>query len=195
MRKFIGVLFGEINRNKNLVVFSVAVFILGVILGVTLTISEQLECLYNNYLTNYLLKVFSREFSPIKLFFERLLNCGLILFLVALFSLNKYTIYLNFLILLYKAFMLGLAGKLFIVGALLSGFFTFVFLILFQSIFLCFAIVLLLVLSYGKHGCNLKNTVLLVGKSFLICYLVAGIGVLIEFIFIVFMFRPLSIIF
>ena len=192
MRKLFEVIIDNLKKNKNIVVFSVAIIILGFILGVVLSIGEDLECLYRDHLSNYLIKVFSKECSPFKLLFERLFNCFLILLLVAVLSLNKYTFYLNFILLFYRAFILGLAGKIFISGALVSGFLTFVFLIFIQATFLCLSIIVFLALIYGKHDCNFKKFVIISIKILLISLLIAEIGAVLEFIFIVFMFRPIS---
>ncbi len=195
MKNFFNTIVDNLKKNKNIVVFSIAVLILGVILGIVLSIGEDLECLYKEHLSSYLIKVFSREYSPFKLLFDRLFNCFLILLLVAVLSLNKYTFYLNFLLLFYRAFILGLAAKIFITGASVNGFLTFVFLIFVQATLLCLSIIVFLALTYAKHDCNFKKTLSIVIKIFFVCLAIAEIGAVLEFVFIVFMFRPISVYF
>ncbi len=195
MKNYLYLLFENLNKNKKLVIFSIAVFILGIILGCALTIGEELECVYKEYLSNYLVKVIAKECSPFKILLERIVNCLLILLLVAFLSLNKYTFYLNYLIIFYRAFILGLAGKLFITGALISGLFAFIFLILAQALFLVFAIVVFMSLTSENNCYSNKKSLALILKYYLFSIVVAIAGAVIEFIFIVFMFRPINLYF
>ena len=158
MKSFISIITTNIKRNKNTVVFSFAVLILGLILGAALRVGDSLECLYNDYLSNYLTLVFSKEYSPLKLLFERMFNSCLILFLVALCSLNKFSFFLNYFILFYRAFMLGLAGKLFITGAFISGFFTFTFLILVKKLIDCSrSLILFKMVASSDNNCGVGS--------------------------------------
>lgn len=195
MNNYLNLIVSNLNRCKKLVVISIAIFILGLILGCVLSIRDDLKCIYQEYLSNYLSKVFLRGYSPIKLLFERFLNSGLILLLVAFLSLNKYTFYLSYLVIFYRAFILGLAGKLFITGALISGFFTFAFLIFVQGVISCFSIIVFCCLVCGKNDCAYKKLAVLTFKAFLISLSISLIGAIIEFLFIVCMFRPINVYF
>ena len=119
----------------------------------------------------------------------------LVLVLVALFSLNKYTIYLNFIVLFYRAFTLGVAGKIFISQIAITGAIMFIFLILVQALFMCISILLFIILIYNymKKCCDIQINFIL--KTYLISSIVAIIGCILEFLLIIMLFRPLNLYF
>ena len=124
--------------------------------------------------------------------FTRIINSALILLLVALLSLNKYTFYLIFVVLFYRGFILGLACKLFISELLVLGAITFAFLVLIQAVFITISIIVFISLTYKKVEKIDNCAINLVIKSYITSLIIAILGCAIEFIFILTLFRPLN---
>lgn len=185
-------IFLNIKRSKNIVIFALIIFGVGLVLGIFLSVSEEIFDIHKSHLFLYYDKIFCSEKLGLSLLFKRIINSILLLLLVALFSLNKYTFYLNFVVLFYRAFILGVACKLFISELLILGAIVFIFLILVQAVFISFAIIVFMAIIYNRND-KVDNCLLnLIIKSYIISLIIAGIGCIIEFIFIITLFRPLN---
>ncbi len=174
---------------KNLTLILAVIFILGVILGVVLSFNEDFACFYKNFLFDYFNRILSRETFGVSYLFKRVLSLVVLFLVVALLSLNKYTFYVIFLILFYRAYIIGLAFKLFLSELLISGMFFFLFLVLVSGFFTSLAIAIFICFNYCKSNVNnLEFTI----KTYLFSLSVAVIGAILEFIFIVAIFRPFN---
>lgn len=195
MKNLINEIIFNLKRAQVIVIIGILVFILGVILGVFVALPEEIFEIHNAKLYEYYSQIFSLDKFGISFLIKRIFNSFLILLLVFLLSLNKYTYYLNFLILFYRGFVLGFAGKLFITKIFVTGAIMFTFLIVIQALFLALAIIIFMSIIYLKNykidDCTLK----LMLKSLLISFIVAVIGATLEFIFIITLFRPLNLYF
>lgn len=192
MKSFISSILLSLKKSKNLVIISLILFAVGFILGVFLTINEEIFEIHKSHLFSYYSKIFCNEKLGVKILFTRIINSALILLLVALLSLNKYTFYLIFVVLFYRAFILGLACKLFIAELLVLGAITFAFLVLIQAVFITISIIVFITLTFNKIEKIDNCAINLVVKSYLISLIIAVLGCLIEFLFILTLFRPLN---
>ena len=192
MKLFISDVLLCLKKSKNLVIISLILFFVGFVLGVFLTINEEIFEIHKSHLFSYYTKIFCEEKLGVKILFTRIINSALILLLVALLSLNRYTFYLIFVVLFYRAFILGLACKLFITELLVLGAITFAFLVLIQAIFITISIIVYVTLTFNKIE-KIDNCALnLVIKSYIISLVIAVLGCVIEFVFILTLFRPLN---
>lgn len=194
MVKIINEIFYYLKKNKTFVIFAFVVVLLGIILGFVLKINESFLWFYNNYLCAYLNFILGIEVSAFAVFIKRILSNAILLILVGIFSLNKYTVYLNFIILLYRAFTIGVAGKLLILQSAVTGSVLFLFLILVQGLFVCFSIVLFFIMIKDKLS-YAKNLICYSVNAFIICFSISVVGALLEFLFVITLFKPLSLFF
>ena len=106
----------EVISSQKVFVAGIIVFILGVILGLFLPTSQTVNEIFGDLATNYYHNVFSVNASPIKNLFTRLLTNALLIGLIGLLSLTVYTYFINFIIILYRGFILGLVFVVFIIN-------------------------------------------------------------------------------
>lgn len=195
MKNLVNEVIFNLKRSKNLLLLGGIIFVLGLVLGFILNLNEDIFIIHNDNMYLYYSQVFCSEKIGISLLIKRCLSVLLVLVLVALFSLNKYTIYLNFIVLFYRAFTLGIAGKIFICQIAITGAIMFIFLILVQALFMSISILLFIILIYNymkKCGDMQINFIL---KTYLISSIVAIIGCILEFLLIIMLFRPLNLYF
>ena len=195
MKNLVNEVIFNLKRSKNLLLLGGIVFVFGLLLGFILNLNEDIFIIHNDNMYLYYSQVFCSEKIGISLLIKRCLSVLLVLLLVALFSLNKYTIYLNFIVLFYRAFTLGVAGKIFISQIAITGAIMFIFLILVQALFMCISILLFIILIYNymKKCCDIQINFIL--KTYLISSIVAIIGCILEFLLIIMLFRPLNLYF
>ena len=195
MKNLVNEVIFNLKRSKNLLLLGGIVFVLGLLLGFILNLNEDIFIIHNDNMYLYYTKVFCIEKIGISLLIKRCLSVLLVLLLVALFSLNKYTIYLNFIVLFYRAFTLGVAGKIFISQIAITGAIMFIFLILVLALFMCISILLFIILIYNymKKCCDMQINFIL--KTYLISSIVAIIGCILEFLLIITLFRPFNLYF
>lgn len=189
MANYINLIIKCLKNKRNIALICAIIFVFGVILGVVLSISESFICLYRDFLLSYFDRILSRDNFGVSYLFRRLILCLVLFLIIGLSSLNKYTFYLTFLILLYRGYVLGFAFKLFIGELLINGVFFFLFLVLVNALFTALAITLFICLYYTKTTANNINCAL---KHLLVCSIIAIIGLILEFIFIVVIFRPFN---
>lgn len=192
MKSILDEILSSLKKSKNLVIISVILFLIAFLLGVFLTLNEEIFEIHKSHLFSYYTKIFCEEKLGIKILFTRIINSALILLLVALLSLNKYTFYLIFVVLFYRGFILGLACKLFISELLVLGAITFAFLVLIQAVFITISIIVFISLTYKKVEKIDNCAINLVIKSYITSLIIAILGCAIEFIFILTLFRPLN---
>lgn len=191
MQKFINFLISTFNNRKTLFLICASIFIVGVILGCVLTLSEDFICFYKDFLVGYFEKLFNKK-GVFSFLIKRILTCSLILTLIFLLSLNKVTFYVIFFILFYRAFILGLALKLFLSNLLLNGAFIFLFLVFINAVCFSLAIIFYILSSFKKfekiNKCNINYLL----NKLLFSIIIAILGCIIEFIFLALIIRPLN---
>ncbi len=184
-----------VKKSKILLIIGCIVFVVGFILGVVLKINEKIFIIHNDNVFLYYDKVFCTDKFELSLLISKCINALLILLVVLLFSLNRYTIYLNFVVLFYRAFILGVAGKLFMTQIAVTGVIMFAFLIFIQAIFMCASILLFIIIIYKNNYKFNDCLISLIVKTYVLSSVVALVGCIIEFLFIIMLFRPLNLCF
>ena len=112
MKNLIDEMVFNLKRSQIIVLFSVIVFVLGLILGVIIKLPEEIYEIHIKNLYDYYNQIFVSEKIGLAMLLKRVFSSALVLLLVLLLSLNKFSYYLNFIVLFYRAFVLGLAGRL-----------------------------------------------------------------------------------
>ncbi len=192
MKNLINEIIFNLKRSQTIVIIAIVSFIIGLLLGIFITLPEEIFEIHNTHVYQYYSEVFCAEKIGLSLLFRRIINTALLLLLVFLLSLNKYTFYLNFIVIFYRAFVLGVAGKLFITQILITGAIMFVFLILIQALFISLAIIVFMSIIYCKNDKIDDCTLKLMLKSYIVSLIIAVIGCIIEFAFIIMLFRPIN---
>lgn len=185
----------EVNKSQKVFVAGSVVFILGVILGLFLPSSQTVNDIFGDLAKNYFNSVFSVDASPIKNLFSRILTNALLIILVALFSLTVYTYFINFIIILYRGFILGLVFVVFIINLGFSGIITYLFLILANNIIVTIAIILFITLIYDSLICKTSNFTAVLIKNAIYSFIVSLIGSVLEFLLLTCLIRPLNLYF
>ena len=185
----------EVNKSQKVFVAGSVVFILGVILGLFLPSSQTVNDIFGDLAKNYFNSVFSVDASPIKNLFSRILTNALLIILVALFSLTVYTYFINFIIILYRGFILGLVFVVFIINLGFSGIITYLFLILANNIIVTIAIILFITLIYDSLICKTSNYTAVLIKNAIYSFIVSLIGSVLEFLLLTCLIRPLNLYF
>lgn len=188
------IIFDEILNNfkKNTWIFylSIIILVIGFIMGLFLALSNEVEAAYNGFILNYFNTILKQDASTVSFLFKRIMSAILLLALVLLFSLNSVLFYLNFVILLYRAYILGLTAKLFVFGLGFNGVVFYLFLILTQSLLTSLSIIVYLLNTYSSFKC--KKSISFYLKCLILSSLIATIGAIIEFVLLLVVFRPLN---
>lgn len=188
------IIFDEILNNfkKNTWIFylSIIILVIGFIMGLFLALSNEVESAYNGFILNYFNTILKQDTSNVSFLFKRIMSAILLLALVLLLSLNSVLFYLNFVILLYRAYILGLTAKLFVFGLGFNGVVFYLFLILTQSLLTSVSIIVYLLNAYSSLKC--KKSISFYLKCLILSILIATIGAIIEFVLLLVVFRPLN---
>ena len=195
MKNLINEIIFNLKRSQTIVIIGIVTFIVGLLLGIFITLPDEIFEIHNTHLFCYYNEIFCAEKVGLSLLFRRIINTALLLLLVFLLSLNKFTFYLNFVVLFYRAFVLGVACRLFITQILITGAIMFVFLILIQALFISLAIIVFMSIIYCRNDKIDDCTLKLMVKSYIVSLIIAVIGCIIEFAFIIMLFRPLNLYF
>lgn len=184
------------NIIKNKVLFYVGVFIyaLGIVLGFVFRKGGFIA-----YYENNVLKFYESFLNPNKSVFNFLflnvINVVLIYLVVALFSLNNLTLFLNYLLIFYKGYVLSISLTILLLAFSLNGFFIFLFLVFILNVITAFSILILMVNLNGninfKDNCKKSYFV----KNLIISLSIAIFGCAISFFFYVAIIRPFNLFF
>lgn len=192
MKNLLNEIFFAVKNSKKVFIISLIIFVLGVVLGVVLSTGESFFCFYVELLVDFIQTVLSKDGFGISYLIKRILTYAVILLIILALSLNRYTFYFIFVILFYRAFTLGFALRLFVTELLINGAMLFLFLVLFQALFFCLSIIVYSCLTYKKlnkiNSCTLNYAF----RCYLIALIIATIGALVEFLFILTLIRPFN---
>lgn len=182
-------IFNNIKNNFTLFITLIIVFVLGALLGALITLDNFNDFFIENVINFYNLAL-SRNNSPIKYFFINVLNNFILFSIIFFVSLNKFAYYLNFIFLFLKGFSLIFGFRCFFITFGLGGIFLFLILLTIDVLITSLSIIIFIVNTYKKISCKdkfYKNYLL---KCAILSLIISIIGTLIEFIFLIFIFRP-----
>lgn len=178
----------NIKRNSTLFIVLLITFFLGILFGFFITLDNFNDFFIENVISFYNLAL-AKNNSPIKYLFLNLIYNLLLFVIIFVVSLNKFTYFFNFCILFLKGFSLIFGFRCFFITFGFGGVFLFLLLLAIDVLISSLAIIIYLVNTYKRvvSGCCNNNYLL---KSLLLSLVISIIGTLIEFIFLVFIFRP-----
>ncbi len=189
MQKLINELTLKIKNNLIILYVGMTVFFLGILLGVFFTTSDILAT-YEEYALNFYSNTLSPSSSAIKFLFTRIINVLLLFIPILLLSLNGVTVYINFIFVFYKGFIVSLSFRCLIAVLGLNGLIIFIFLSLLQTVITTLSIVLFILIMHSKNCKTDRATYIL--KNFLICFIICLVGILAEFLFLICILRPFN---
>ncbi len=189
MKQLIGELTQKIKSNRLIIYFGIAVYLLGLLIGLFFS-NENVLNLYNEYALNFINSALLPSSSAIKFTFTRLFNGILIFIPIILLSLNAFTVYFSFIFVFYKGFVLALSLKCLIITFGFNGIMIFIFLSLIQSIALAISITLYVIFTKSNTCGN--NIIFYNLKCLVISLLILALGLLIELLFLICILRPFN---
>lgn len=166
------------------------IFLFGFILGVLTPFFVAVSELFGLIDLVYVKAVLDPTVSLFGFLFKRILYLAVLFLVVFAFSLNKITYYFNFFILFIRAYFLGIAFNANLSSLGVFGLVLFVFAVFLQGFFACLGIFYFILVTFENKNCK-PNAQILLNKA-IISFLIALFGVIIEFIVLAFIFRPLS---
>ncbi len=169
-------------------------FILGIIFGVIFS-KESEKLLFIDNSNRFFACVLTGNQSIFKLLLSRILNSFSIFIIFALAGLNIYTLYsFHGFLIFYRGYVLGIAGVIFFIDFGLTGGIIYVFAILIQNLILSLALIGFSCCCLNRLQSCLKQKIdlQLHIKEFVIFYLLALIGIIVEFLMIILVLRPLN---
>ncbi len=191
MSKFLKGFTSFIKKNYTIFIIGAVFYLLGAVLAFIIK-SENILSFYEGIALNFYEQILVPSVSPIKFLIKRVLNLILLYVLILVFSLTKFSLYLNFIFVLYKGFVLSVSLKCLFLCFNFSGVLIFIFLSFIQNVITVFSIILVVVLlrlkDYDKR-CNFKSYYI---KSILFSFIIAILGIIIEFILLVCIIRPFN---
>ncbi len=189
MQKLINELTLKIKNNLVVLYVGAIVFFLGILLGVFFITSDILAT-YEEYALNFYSNTLSPSSSVIKFMLTRILNVLLLFIPIVLLSLNGLTVYLNFIFVFYKGFILSLSFRCLIAVLGINGLIVFLFLSLLQTVITTLSIMLFILIMHSKNCKTDRSTYAL--KNFIICFIICLVGILAEFLFLICILRPFN---
>lgn len=179
-----------LKKNIKLIVIFIACYALGLIIG--LFFGERSVCfpLYDVACGRYicLLDVYTSVFS---IFFKKIFSSLLILCVVYLLGLSRFTSFFSSVIFFCHGLVLGGLFFIFWSNYFISGLFIYIFIICVQNIIITAGMIAAVVLNYDlaekPFSCKIKDLILNFIISFGICF----VGALYELLLLVLILRPL----
>lgn len=181
---------------KRLVVFITfsIMFVIGVMSGIIIDKPVAIDCYYLNYCDNYIYRIFSE--SPGGIFTDRILTSALFIALVIPTALSIYCVPLQGLLVFYKGFVFGSVTVILFSVYRFSGFLVWLLVLLPQTLLFAIVYIILSVLAFDCGCENRSRRDFHYMKTFFVYFLTAIIAALlcalVEFLFICFIFRPVS---
>ncbi len=183
-----------IENKKWYTISLIAVYVLGIVLGV-IFFSEHEKVLFADNVLDFLVLALCKSSSPISLFWSRIINALALFTLFALTSLTIYLSPLHYFIIIYRGYVLGAAGIVFITNFKITGLVLFVFCVFLQNLITTLSLILYSTIAYKLSDnfdkCKNFNYKAYVFASF-VFFLISVIGALIELILLLLILRPLN---
>lgn len=190
MQKIIKELIIKIKNNRVILLIGGVIYLLGIILG--LFFNSQGSAFYEEYAVNFYSLSLLPSSSAVGFLFKRILNLLLLFIPVILFAFNGFTLYLNFIFVFYKGFVLSISLKCLFVIFGFNGILIFIFLSLIQNVITTTAIILFILLISSINCTNKNQIINYVVKFAIISLLIALLGIIIETLLIICILRPFN---
>ncbi len=191
MHKFINEIIIKIKNNGIILVIGGSIYLIGIILGLIFNSSANIS-FYEEYAVNFYSLILLPSSNTFGFFIKRILNLILLFIPVILLAFNNLTVYVNFIFVFYKGFVLSISLKCLFIIFGFNGILLFLFLSLIQNLFTTIAIILFILLI-SSNNCKDKNQrVNLTIKVAIISILLALIGIILEWFLTICILRPFN---
>lgn len=186
----------RVARHRLLCLSFIAVFVLGIGLGIFLKSTSSVYLYYLEYSKNYYFIILDRSTSTAGLFFDRLLNNVCFFVLVYALCFTVYLTPVHFLIYAYRGFILGTMCGIIVVQFGFTGFICVIFLVVPQHFVTTAGLVLAslggteyaLMWKKQRCVCNVKEYSL----EFVFFFVCSLLGAIAEQVILLLLIRPLN---
>lgn len=192
MQQILNFVLNKIKANFIIFIALLVTFLVGFILGLFFSLPEVFSELYKTFVLEVFTNVLLNKVGIINYFLIRLLNLlllYLIVFLLALFSISFYGI---FILVFYRAYVLSVALKICAITLNFGGIIPFIFTVFIESLICTFSIIIYAVLCYNnqtkKDGCFFNKRF----KKTAICLILGTLGIVLECLLLICIFRPIN---
>ncbi|MBR6737583.1 MAG: hypothetical protein IKL82_04380 [Clostridia bacterium] len=190
MKSFVADCFNLIKNNLILFWVLVGVFVFGVVLGLLTPVFSIFSKYFSDFGLIYFKAVLSPDSSAFSFLVKRLIYSLCFIGALYLLSLNKVLYYACFALMFLRAYFLGLSARIIISALGVFGVFSYLFLVFLQGVFVYVGASLYLLSTYKKQceKCYAEKFF----KKAILAFIISAVGAIIEFLLLVFLFRPLS---
>ncbi len=182
----------SVKKHATLTILFCIAFVLAVVLGLFIGLPKPLNDMYNDYVLQFFNNVLAKDSSIIKFYFRRLLSLILLYIPIVLLTLNDVTFYGVFLIVFYKGYVLGVMLKTVFLFLNFFGGIVFVFTLFIESVIVAISIILFAVICYkqnaNKTHCFYQKLI----KKTALCLAIGSLGIEIQILLIICVFRPIN---
>lgn len=184
-----------IRNNSAKLLLCLAICLFGFILGIFLSNKDEVTQIFSSKVINFYVIILDADYSPIKFLFTRFINLIFLLLLIFLLSTNKITIYFIPFLIFYRAYILAISLRFFILNLGINGIMIFIFSTFLQNVLLTLAIIIFFI-RILEINCVCTKKLINNSVNILIkIAIIALVGIILEFILVNFIFRPLNLYF
>ena len=151
--------------------------------------------IFTDNVSNYYITVLALDSSVFVFLLKRLLNLVLLFLPVAILCLNKYSFFITFAFVGYRGFILGVSFRVIFTAFSFNGLIVWLFLIFIQNLIVTFSIVVFLCNVYSDVYCDGKINYKKFNRYLLISLILALVGIALEYLLVICIFRPLNLYF
>ena len=193
MKEIYSKIIKNINSNPFIFIVGGFVFVLALVLGVFIGVSESSFTVFIDNVCNYYLSVLALDSSVFLFFIKRILNVALFYVPICLLCLSKYTFFISFIFVGYRGFVLGISFKVILTAFSFNGFVIWIFLIFLQNVVVTLSILIFLTNVYSDVLCKFNKKKFI--RYLIISIIIAIIGAVLELLLLLCVFRPLNLYF
>ena len=167
-------------------------FLVGFLLGLFFNLPEVLREFYTSFVFEIFTNVLLANTSIFNFLFLRIINLILLYLIAFLLSLNFISFFGVFIMVFYRAYVLAVALKICAITLTFGGIIPFIFTVFLESLIVTFSLIIYAVLSYKILQNKRSNFLEKQLKKTAICLLLGVIGIVIECVLLVCIFRPIN---
>lgn len=182
----------KIKQNQLLFISLIVVFLVGFLLGIFFDLPQLLSELYSSFVIDIFNNALFNKEPIFSFFFTRILNLILLYLISFLLCLNGISFFGIFALIFYRAYVLAVAVKTCAISLKFLGIIPFIFTVFLESFTVTFSLIIYAVLCYEyyekRRDCFIEKHV----KKTLICFIIGVLGIIVECLFLICIFRPIN---
>ncbi len=181
----------DVFSHKYFYISFLCVYVLAIIVGIIFSSEIEKFFLTNNIIEFYR-NVLTKEGNLAGLVFSRLFSDIMLFALFFALSFISFLLPINYIIIFYRGYILGVTAGLFLSVLSVSGVMLYIFAVLIPNIISTVCLTFFTVECYYLRKKNCKNHINKCLNYLLLSFLVSLIGLIIEIVFIIFFLRPIN---